>query len=172
MVIMFERTKVALTRSLIGSFAGLVLVFVLLAQVFSGCGNFDRDNPYDPKFGDYVGDLETALVGTWSLETSSENQVYVFKPDGSVNLFDYSAPDGGVVDRNKGFPDTRMTRFLGTYTWHAGPLMRINFTNSWTNEPGAEDPTLPPAGKVLEVRITRNSLILTDSTGERTYARV
>ena len=169
---MLERTKAALTRSLTGSLAGLVLVFALLAQVFSGCGNFDRDNPYDPKFGDYVGDLETALVGTWSLETSSENQVYVFKLDGGVvDLVDYSAPDGGVVDRTKSFPDTWITRFLGTYTI-GGNLLHINFTSSLTNEPGAEDPTLPPSGKVLEVLITRNSLILTDSTGERTYARV
>ena len=146
-------------------------MLLALALALAGCSTFDRDNPLDPKSGEFVGDLETALVGTWSMETGSENQVYVFKSDGSVDLVDYSSPSGGDVDRKASYPDTRISRFSGTYTL-GGNLMRITFTSSLTNEPGAEDPTLPPSGKVSEVRITRTSLILIDSTGERTFIKI
>ena len=146
-------------------------ILLALAIASIGCGSFDRDNPLDPESGDYVGDLETAIVGTWSMESGAENQVYVFKSDGSVDLVDYSSPTGGAIDRTASFPETRVSRFSGTYTL-GGNLLRITFTSSLTNEPGAEDPTLPPAGKVSEVRITRNSLILTDATGERTFAKI
>ena len=97
--------------------------------------------------------------------------MYVFKSDGSVDLVDYSSPSGGSVDRTASYPQTKISRFFGTYSL-GGNLLRITFTSSLTNEPGADDPTLPPSGKVSEIRITATSLILSDSTGERTFKRI
>ena len=78
----------------------------------SGRGTFDRDNLLDPASGEFVGDLETALIGTWSMVSGAENQVYVFKSNGSVDLVDYSSPSGGTVDRNASYPATRISRVV------------------------------------------------------------
>ena len=144
---------------------------VLVALALGGCGDLKRDNPLDPKAEIFIGDLSTALVGLWSLENDVENQVYEFKADGRVELLDFSSPGGGDVDRNASHPQTLVIRFSGTYTL-GGNLLRISFTNGISNDPGSDPPSLPPAGKVNEISITRNTLNMKDSTGERKYTRI
>ena len=75
------------------------------------------------------------------------------------------------MDRNASHPQTLVIRFSGTYTL-GGNLLRISFTSALSNEPGSDPPSLPPAGKVNEINITRNTLNMKDSTGEREYIRI
>ena len=142
----------------------------LVSLALTACGSVERDNPLDPKSSNFV-DLETALIGRWSLETETENQVYEFKSDSSVELVDYASASGAAVDRNAGYPETIVSGFTGTYTL-GGKFLRVTFTSSWTNEPGAPNPSLPPAGKVSEIGVVRDLLTLTDSTGERVFTKL
>ena len=102
----------------------LINLVVLACLVLAGCGDLERSNPWDPKAPDHIGDLESALSGSWS----RQNQVYLFKrSDRSAELKIYSSPDRQTVE----------TRYLGTYTL-AGNRLTITFTASVP-----VDPSLP-----------------------------
>jgi hypothetical protein len=143
----------------------------LIGLLFAGCGSLERDNPLDPKASIFIGDLETAIIGFWSLENEEENQVYNFKSDGSVDLSDYSNPGGGEVDRNATYPQTLLIRFSGTYTL-GGTLLRISFSESLTNTTEVEPPPVPSDARIVEIIPQgRNVLTFKDNAGERSYTR-
>jgi hypothetical protein len=143
------------------------LLIALLPLVLA-CGDVGRSNPYDPS-GENVIDLRAQLVGTWSREAVEQNQIYIFKEDGRAELRDYSAPDGGTVDRNGAFPQTLVYSFSGTYML-VGDLLRITFTDVQINDPGGALPLL--RDKVVNIRIANNELIMEETDGDRTYVRL
>jgi len=144
---------------------GFALCFCLTA-----CGNFERKNPYDPQGGG-ITDFGALLVGTWSRIDAEKNQVYTFKEedDGRVELRDYSAPDGGIVDRNASYPQTLVLSFTGTYVL-VGDILRINFTAVQTNDPAGQTPSL--GNKQVNIRINGNTLTLVELDGDRLYVRI
>ena len=127
-----------------------------------------RSNPYDPQGGN-ITDLRSLLVGTWSRADAEKNQIYTFKVDGCAELRDYSAPDGGAVDRAGVYPQTLVISFTGTYTL-VGDLLRLTFTGVQTNDPGGEAPLL--LDKVVNIRIANDELTLEELDGDRVYARI
>ena len=104
-----------------------------------------------------------------SREAVEQNQIYIFKEDGRAELRDYSAPDGGTVDRNGTFPQTLVYSFSGTYML-VGDLLRITFTDVQINDPGGTLPLL--RDKVVNIRIANNELIMEETDGDRTYVRL
>ncbi len=145
--------------------AQLIMVFLPLLVA---CGDFKRANPYDPQGGG-ITDLRSLLVGTWSRDDAEKNQIYTFKEDGRAELRDYTAPDGGAVDRNGVYPQTLEIRFSGTYVL-VGDLLRITFTNVQTNDPGGDTPLL--LDKVVNIRIQNDQLTMEERDGERVYGRI
>ena len=143
------------------------LLIALLPLVLA-CGDVGRSNPNDPSREDAI-DLPVELVGTWSREAVEQNQIYIFKEDGRAELRDYSAPDGGTVDRNGTFPQTLVYSFSGTYML-VGDLLRITFTDVQINDPGGTLPLL--RDKVVNIRIANNELIMEETDGDRTYVRL
>lgn len=142
--------------------------------ILAGCGSFERSNPCDsanPASGEECNPTEL-LIGTWSREDAEKNEVYTFKRDGSVELSDYSSPDGGAVDRNASFPQTLVIRYIGTYSLVGGNLLRISFAEVQINDPEEVPPSLPPTDKVVEVVIERDALILKERDGDRVYTRI
>ena len=146
------------------------IAIILVGLALAGCGDLERDNSLDPRSTDFIGDLGEALVGEWSLETLAMNQVYTFKIDNTVQLYDYSSPSGGPVDRSASYPDMLLIRFSGTYSV-VGNFLRISFTEALSNEPGAASPSLPPSDLRAEISIRGNTLTMKDSSGERIYTR-
>ncbi|MFT5089734.1 MAG: hypothetical protein ACI8PG_004107 [Planctomycetota bacterium] len=142
---------------------GLLLCFYLVA-----CGNFDRENPYDPKGGG-ITDFRALLLGTWSREDAEKNQVYTFKEDGRVELRDYASPDGGAIDRNASYPQALVLSFTGTYRL-VGDLLSINFTGVQTNDPTGQTPSV--GNKQVNIRINGNTLTLVELDGARLYVRI
>ena len=122
----------------------------LMGMLFAGCGDLERDNQFDPKADNRIGDLQDAIIGRWSLENEQENRVYHFAPNGNVSLTDYSNPGGGEVDRNGTYPQTLVIRFSGTYTL-VGTLLNISFTDSFTNTTDVESPTVPSEPLIFEI---------------------
>ena len=143
------------------------LLIALLPLVLA-CGDVGRSNPYDPS-GENVIDLRAQLVGTWSREAVEQNQIYIFKEDGRAELRDYSAPDGGTVDRNGTFPQTLVYSFSGTYML-VGDLLRVTFTDVQINDPGGSTPLL--RDKVVNIRIANDELIMEETDGNRAYVRI
>jgi hypothetical protein len=154
------------------SMSGLIgkMAMAVLVVVTSGCGEFERSNPLDPASGQEVNTGEL-LIGSWSREDAEKNEVYTFKSNGSVELRDYSAPDGGEVDRNASFPQTLEIRYSGTYTV-VGNLLRISFSQAQVNDPGGSPPLLPPSDKVISIVVGFDQLILEERDGDRIYERL
>ena len=145
----------------------------LMGMLFAGCGDLERDNPLDPNADNHIGPLKDAIIGIWSVDNEQENQVYQFSLNGSVNLTDYSNPEGGEVDRNGTYPQTLVIRFSGTYTL-GGTLLNVSFTESFTNTTEVESPPVPSEPRIFEI-IPRggNSLEFKDTTGmSTTYNRL
>ena len=142
-------------------------LLILLLPLLVACGNVKRANPYDPQGGG-ITDLRSLLVGAWSREAPEQNQIYTFKEDGRVELRDFSAPDGGEIDRNGVYPQILEFRFTGTYAL-VGDLLRITFTDVQANDPSIERPLL--RDKVVNIRIQSDELTLEEPDGERIYAR-
>ena len=146
---------------------GKIAIALLL---LAGCGNFERSNPYDPAGGQVVNPAEL-LIGTWSREDPEKNEVYTFKRDGRVELRDYSSLDGGEVDRDASYTQTRVISFSGTYRL-VGNLLRISFAEVQINDPEEMPPSLPPADKMVEVVVERDALTLKERDGDRVYTRI
>jgi len=151
---------------LIGKMAMAVLVVVALV----GCGEFERSNRFDPASGQVV-NFDDLLIGSWSREDAEKNEVYIFKSNGSVELRDYSAPDGGEVDRNASFPQTLEIRYSGTYIL-VGNLLKISYTRVQINDPEDQPPLLPPSDKVVSIVVSSDQLILEERDGDRIYERL
>ena len=132
------------------------------------CGNFERSNPFDPTVEGSITDLNALLVGTWSRADVERNQVYTFKEDGRVELRDYSAPDGGAIDRNGSYPETLVLSFSGTYVL-VGDRLRISFTFVRTNDPSGQVPSL--RDKVVPIAILGDVLTMKEADGNREYMR-
>ncbi len=145
-----------------------LLVGLVLGLYLAACGNFERDNPYDPKGGG-ITDFTALLVGTWSRVDAEKNQVYTFKEDGRVELRDYTSAGGGAIDRNASYPQTLVLSFTGTYIL-VGDLLRINFTAVQTNNPAGQAPSL--RDKQVNIRIRGNALTLAELDGDRLYTRI
>ena len=141
---------------------------ILLLPLLLACGNVKRDNCYDPS-GGCITDLGSLLVGTWSRDDTEKNQIYSFKADGRAELRDFSAPEGGAIDRNGAYPQTLVFGFSGTYAI-VGDLLRITFTDVQTNDPGGETPIL--RDKVVNIAIKGDELTLEEPDGDRVYARI
>ena len=90
------------------------IYLILLLPLLLACGNVKRANSYDPSGGG-ITDLRSLLVGTWSRDDAEKNQIYTFKADGRAELRDFSAPEGGAIDRNGAYPQTLVFSFSGTY---------------------------------------------------------
>ena len=146
-------------------------IFVCIAVaafVAVGCGDLKRDNPADPQVSGGV-HLSDQLIGSWSLDEGDENLVYFFKTNGGVELRSYSAPDGGLVDRNAPFPQTRVITFTGTYRLE-GRTLTSSFTNAQSNDPD-EIPLLPQDEEVVRISIARNTLTMESADRKRSYLR-
>lgn len=143
-------------------------LLILLLPCLIACGDVKRTNPYDPQGGG-ITDLRSLLVGTWSRADAERNQVYRFKEDGRAELSDYTAPEGGVVDRNGAYPQTLVFSFSGTYAL-VGDLLRITFTDVQTNDPGGGTPLL--RDKVVNIRIQSDELTMEEADGDRIYDRI
>ena len=146
--------------------------FAISAAIFlalTGCGELTRTNPLDPRvIGG--GTLQGSLVGSWSRDDGEKNEIYVFRADGRVELKDYFAPDGGVVDRNAVFPQTRVRNFAGTYSLVVN-VLTISFTSAVSND--SADPISPPnKDKVVEIGIRGRTLTLNEADGKRLYTRL
>jgi hypothetical protein len=142
-------------------------IIILLSPLLVACGNFERTSK-DP-LGGGITDLSLVLVGTWSRDDAEKNQIYVFKEDGRAELRDYTATDGGAVDRNGAYPQTLVFSFTGTYQI-VGDLMRITFTDVQTNKPGGEKPLF--RDKVVNIEIAGDELTMKEADGDRVYARI
>ena len=140
---------------------------IALLPLLVACDDLKRDNPYDPQGGN-ITDLRSLLVGTWSRDDAEKNQIYTFKVDGRAELRDYSAPDGGAVDRNGTYPQTLVISFTGTYAM-VGDLLRITFTKVQTNDLG-DTPLL--RDKVVNISIANDELTMEELDGDRVYARI
>ena len=141
---------------------------ILLLPLLLACGNVKRTNSYDPSGGG-ITDLRSLLVGTWSRDDAEKNQIYTFKADGRAELRDFSAQEGGAIDRNGAYPQTLVFSFSGTYAI-VGDLLRITFTEVQTNDPGGETPIL--RDKVVNIAIVGDELTLEEPDGDRVYARI
>lgn len=146
------------------------MAMAVLVVVASGCGEFERSNPLDPASGQDVNTGEL-LIGSWSREDAEKNEVYTFKRNGSIELRDYSAPDGGAVDRNASFPQTLVIKYSGTYNV-VGNLLRISYTQVQVSDPGGLPPPLPPADKVVSIVVGFDQLVLEERDGDRIYERL
>lgn len=147
-------------------------VFLVLLVLFAalGCGVPARDNPVDPANPNPV-DYAGLLIGTWSRVDAEKNEIYTLKTDGRVELYNYSAPGGGEVDRNAAYPQTLVITYYGSYTL-AGNLLRLSFTGVQTNNPDGSLPALPSTDKVVSIQVTRTTLTLEERDGDRVYTRI
>ena len=136
---------------------------------FAGCGNVKRENPLDPSVGGGV-TLRDQLIGSWSRDELSANEIYLFRVDGSVELKSYSSPSGGTVDRNQSFPTTRVRVFAGTYTL-VGNLLTLIYTRAQSNDP-ADEVQVPLGNTTVEIAIQRSTLTMTLTDGKVFYARL
>ena len=132
---------------------------------FAGCGNVKRENPADG--GETLRDQ---LIGSWSRDELSANEIYLFRVDGSVELKSYSSPSGGTVDRNQSFPTTRVRVFAGTYTL-VGNLLTLFYTRAQSNDP-ADEVQVPSGNTTVEIAIQRSTLTMTLTDGKVFYARL
>lgn len=148
----------------------LLLSAGLLLVGLSACGDLGRSNPYDPGSGVEV-NTDELLIGTWTREAAGENRIYVFKRDGRVELFDYSSPSGGTVDRDAGYPLTLVISYSGTYTLN-GNLLRLSFTGVQTSDPSGVPPSLPSTDRVVSILVDATALTLAERDGNRTYTRL
>ena len=140
---------------------------LLTTLALFSCGDLARDNPWDPEGGGL--DLDAEIVGRWSLDEGSENQIYVFRTDQRVELKQYTSPDGGPLDRNATFPQTRVRIFAGTYRL-VGNLLEIVFTTDpISNDP--DDVVTNPPLRTVEISIRRDTLTLKENDGPRLYRR-
>ena len=144
------------------------IYLILFLPLLLACGNVKRTNSYDPRGGG-ITDLRSLLVGTWSRDDAEKNQIYTFKVDGRAELRDFSAQEGGAIDRNGAYPQTLVFSFSGTYAI-VGDLLRITFTDVQTNDPGGETPIL--RDKVVNIAIKGDELTLEEPDGDRVYARI
>ena len=142
--------------------------FLLLGCWLAACGEFDRDNPFDPIVSGGV-DLRDLLVGTWSRVDAEKNELYFFTGDGRVELRDYSSTEEGAIDRNASFPPTRVRSFSGSYSL-VGSVLQITFTIAQSSDPD-ERLSLPTSDKVVEISISGTRLILKERDGDRQYTR-
>ena len=149
------------------SFGAIVCAVISLALI--GCGDLNRSNPLDPQvIGG--GTLQGSLIGIWSRDDGEKNEIYVFRADGRVELKDYIALDGGVVDRNAPFPQTRERNFAGTYSLVVD-VLTIGFTTAVSNDP--DDIISPPTrDKVVSIGIRGRTLTLNEPDGKRLYTRL
>ena len=140
---------------------------LLLAAWFAGCGDLERSNPFDPAGG--VAALREQLVGTWSHESADRNELYFFRADAGMQLWDFSSPSGGPVDRNAAWPDTRVRIFTGTYQV-TGKLLGISFTQVQSSDP-EDEVSVPPTTISVEIAIRKNTLTFDKPTGKVHYTR-
>jgi len=138
---------------------------VLFLAVWSaGCGDLGRDNPFDPAGG--IAEVREQLGGDWSHESADRNEVYVFKTNSAVELWDYSSTDGDPVNRDASWPDTRVRVFTGTYEV-TGKLLGMSFTTVQSNDPN-DDVAVPPTRISVEISIKKDTLTF-DKAGGRVY---
>ncbi|MFA6111561.1 MAG: hypothetical protein WDA75_22610 [Candidatus Latescibacterota bacterium] len=152
-----------------GRGSAVLLVLLFLAAI-SGCGVPERDHVLDPANPNPV-DIAALLVGTWSRVDAEKNEIYTLKADGRVELYDYTAPGGGEVDRNGSYPQTLVITYYGSYAL-VGNLLRLSFTGGTTNNPDGSLPALPEADKVVSIQVTRTTLTLKERDGDRVYTRI
>ena len=138
-------------------------IFLLLLT--SGCGDYTRKNPFY-----LVGlSLHAQLIGSWNRVEEQGNELYIFKPDGGVELRRFFSPDGGPVDRNASYPTTLVRVFEGIYKV-VNDKLTISFTHVYSNNPDDEI-GIPAIDKVVEISIRRNTLTLDEPDGRRFYNR-
>ena len=150
-------------------------ITVLLAAIaLAGCSGLERGNPLDPKSPDFMSqeELRQALIGSWSLETQTENWVYTFNIDDTVQLDDYSSPQGGPVDRDASYPQLLVVRYSGGYRLRANQLDITFSTVQVMNTTEVAEPSLPPSRRTAVISIRSDVLTMTESTGERIFTRL
>ena len=141
-------------------------VFLLLLS--GGCGDYNRDNPFDPVVTGGLS-LHEQLLGSWNRVEEQGNELYIFKSDGGVELRRFFSPDGGPVDRNASYPTTLVRVFEGIYKV-VNDKLTISFTHVYSNNPD-DGIGVPAIDKVVEISIRRNTLTLDEPDGRRFYNR-
>ena len=141
---------------------------IFLLSLSSGCGDYNRDNPFDPVV---IGglSLHAQLIGSWNRVEEQGNELYIFKPDGGVELRRFFSPDGGPVDRNASYPTTLVRVYEGIYKV-VNDKLTISFTHVYSNNPDDEI-GIPAIDKVVEISIRRNTQTLDEPDGRRFYNR-
>ena len=151
--------------------SGRILLLCGALALLATCGEPERDNPFDPRFADGEVLLRRQIVGEWERDADGENQVYAFKADGVVEWRDYSAPDGGLVDRAAPFPQTLLLTRSGTYVLE-GRTLKLVFTQVQTNEPAGVAPPLDDDERLLRVSIRGDLLTLSGDGRDRRFSRL
>jgi hypothetical protein len=156
----------------------IVRRIVLLLCVYGiGCGDLERGNPYDPANAGSV-DPATLLIGSWSRADVEKNEVYTFKQNRSVLLYDYSPGPGAdstvsslaQVDRNAPYPQTVVVIYSGTYTF-AGNRLSMSFADVISTDAGGATPSLPGSPRVVALIVRQDELVMAELDGDRVYAR-
>lgn len=146
----------------------MIRLVLLLMALLTGCGGLERDNPLDENSPRYV-ELSQLLIGSWGRNDQERNEVYFFKDDGAVQLLDftcYQRGPGDPVDRTTAPPCHTL---FGNYSLD-GNQLRLSFTEVHTL-PGQEPIPLPRTDKVAQISIRRETLIMVEEDGTRSYTR-
>jgi len=150
---------------------GRILLLCGALALLATCGEPERDNPFDPSFKDGEVLLRRQIVGEWERDADGENQVYAFKADGAVEWRDYSAPDGGPVDRTAPFPQTLVLTYSGTYVLE-GRTLKLVFTQVQTNEPAGVKSPPDDDARLLRVALRGDLLTLSEGGRDRRFSRL
>jgi len=112
--------------------------------------------------------LREQLVGRWNHEGTDRNEIYIFKTNSGVELWDFSSPDEDPVDRSAAWPDVRVRIFRGSYRI-TGEFLEISFVEAQSNDP--DDVSVPPSMISVEITIQENTLTFDTPGGKVHYTR-
>jgi|GEM_PF-1387625 len=146
-----------------------VLSAVALVLLLSGCGGLERDNPVDP-FVTGGASLSEQLVGTWTRQSGTQAQDFVFSVGQGVVRVDYTAVGGGAVDRLGSWPSVRVHTFQGIYEL-ASTQLTMTFNDANSNDP-SENLTPPAASQVVDITIRRNTLTTEEAGSTLQFVRL
>ncbi len=147
----------------------MVHLALLSLLLLAGCGDLDRNNPLDPRSPRFV-DLPQLLIGSWERNDQERNEVYFFKDEGSVQVLDFTCHQSGPGDPVDRATTPPCHTLFGDYSLD-GDQLRLRFTEVYTL-PGEDPVSLPRADRLAQISIRRETLIMVEEDGTRSYTRV
>lgn len=146
-----------------------VLFAAAFALLLSGCGGLDRDSPVDP-FVTGGASLREQLIGTWSRQSGTQAQDFLFSVGQGVVRVDYTAVGGGTADRLGSWPSVRVHTFQGIYEL-VGTQLTMTFNDANSNDP-SENLTPPAASQAVDITIRRNTLTTEEAGSTLQFVRL